>query len=76
MTCIDWIFLRFMSHCFSDFRPLEIYNNFNLSLSTITFAVNIHPDNHFYKYNYLFQKLHSMKIQFFKKIYVKDFYIH
>ena len=62
-----------MSHCFSDIRPLEIYNNFNIPLSTITFTVNIHADNHFYKNNYLFQILYSMKIQFFLLKYMLRF---
>ena len=34
----------------SDFRPLKIYKNFGLPLSTIFFTVNFHADNHFYKY--------------------------
>ena len=37
----------------SDFRPLEIYKKLGLSLSTTTFAVNNHADNHFYKYIFL-----------------------
>ena len=37
----------------SDFRPLEIYKKLGLSLSTTTFAVNNHADNHFYKYFFL-----------------------
>ena len=32
----------------SDFRPLEIYKNLSLPLSTITFKVNSHADNYFY----------------------------
>ena len=34
----------------SDFRPLEIYKKLGFPLSTTTFAVNNHADNHFYKY--------------------------
>ena len=34
----------------SDFHPLEIYKNFSLPLSTITFTTNRHADNYFYKY--------------------------
>ena len=33
-----------------DFRPLKIYKNLGLPLSTITFTVNSHADNHFYEY--------------------------
>ena len=47
----------------SDFPPLEIHKNFSLPLSTITFTINSHADNHFYKYIYLFQILYSI-IQF------------
>ena len=47
----------------SDFRPLEIYINFGLPLSTLTFTVNSHTDNHFYKYIYL--KYYVIKNQFF-----------
>ena len=59
----------------SDFRPLEIYKNIALPLSTISFIVNSHADNHFYKYIYLFQLLYSMKSIFFIKIRVEAFYI-
>ena len=38
-----------------DFRPLEIYKKLALPLSTFTFTVNSHADNHFYKYINLFQ---------------------
>ena len=55
----------------SDFHPLEIYKNLGFPLSTITFAVNSHGDNHFYKYIYLFQILYNMKSVFFMKIHVK-----
>ena len=34
----------------TDFCPLEIYKNLVLPLSTITFTVNSHANNHFYKY--------------------------
>ena len=33
----------------SHFHPLEIYKNTSLSFTTITFTVNSHADNHFYK---------------------------
>ena len=49
----------------SNFRPLEIYKNLGLALSTITFTVNSHADNHSYKYIYLFQILYSIKSVFF-----------
>ena len=52
----------------SDFRLLEIYKNFGLPLSTVTFTDN-HADNHFYKYIYF-----SFEISFFIKIYFKVFY--
>ena len=39
----------------SDFRPLEIYKNLGLLLSTINFTVNSYTVNHFYKYICLFQ---------------------
>ena len=55
-------------------RPLEKYKNLGLPLSTITFTVNSHADNHFYKYIYLFQMLYSIKC-FFIKIQVKVLYI-
>ena len=38
-----------------DFCLLEIYKKLGLPLSAITFTVNSHADNHFYKYIYLFQ---------------------
>ena len=49
----------------SGFRPLEIYKNLGLSLSSVTFTVNSRADYHFYKYIYLFQILYSMKSVFF-----------
>ena len=49
----------------SGFRPLEIYQNLGLSLSSVTFTVNSRADYHFYKYIYLFQILYSMKSVFF-----------
>ena len=51
----------------SDFRPLEIYKNVGLPLSTINFTVNSHADNHYYKYIYLFQILYNMKSDFLLK---------
>ena len=45
----------------SDFWLLEIYKNLGFLLSTITFTVNSHADNHFFKYIYLFQILYSLK---------------
>ena len=56
-----------------DFLPLEIYNNLGLSLFTITFKVNSHAGNHFYKYMYLFQILYSMKSGFFFKYTLRFF---
>ena len=41
--------------------PLEIYKDLGPLLSSITVAVNTRADNHFHKYIYLFQILHSMK---------------
>ena len=69
-----------MSHCcFLDFCPLEIYKNLGPPSSTITFTVNSHVDNHFYKYIYLFEILYSIKSVLFIKIHVtvltKVFYI-
>ena len=58
-----------------DFCPLEIYKNLGLPLSSITFKVNSHAGNQYYKYIYLFQTLWSMKWAFFIKIHVKVFYI-
>ena len=45
----------------SDSYLLEIYKNLGFLLSTITFTVNSHADNHFFKYIYLFQILYSLK---------------
>ena len=50
-----------MSHCCFYKCPLEIYKNLGPPLCSITFTVNSRVDNHFYKYIYLFQILHSMK---------------
>ena len=36
----------------TDFYPLETYKNLGLPLPTITFTVNSHANNHFYKYIY------------------------
>ena len=33
-----------------DFHPFEIYKNLVLPMSIITFTVDSHTDNHFYKY--------------------------
>ena len=49
---------------FSDFYPLEIYENSGFPLSTIAFTVNSHADNHFCKCIYLIQILYSMKSVF------------
>ena len=43
----------------SDFCLLEIYKNLGFLLSIITFTINSHADNYFYKYIYLFQILYS-----------------
>ena len=57
----------------SDFLPLEIYNNLGPPLSSITFTVNSHADNHFYKYIYLFQTLYDMKSAFLLKYKLRFF---
>ena len=44
----------------SDFRPLQIYKNLGFPLFTLTFTVNSHADNHFYKYIYLFKILYAV----------------
>ena len=44
----------------SDFCSLEIYKNLGVPLSIITFIVNSHEDNHFYKCIYLFQILSQL----------------
>ena len=49
----------------SVFVPLESYKNLRLPLPTITFIVDSHADNHFYKYMYLFQILYSIKSVFY-----------
>ena len=58
----------------SHFLPLEIYKTLGLLLCSITFTVNSHADNHFYKYIYLFQMLYSIKLVFLLK-YKLRFYI-
>ena len=63
----------------SNFRPLEPYKNLGLPLSTITFTVNNHADNHFYKYTYLFQILYRIKSVFLKytlKIFTFKLYLN
>ena len=52
----------------SDFRLLEIYKNLDLPLSSITFTVNSHADNHFFQYIYFFQVLYGIKSAFSIKI--------
>ena len=56
-----------------DFLPLEIYKHLVLPLSSITFTANSQADNHFYKYIYWFQILHSMKSVFYLKCTLKCF---
>ena len=51
---------------FQIFFLLEIYKNLGLPLSTVTFTVNSHADNHFYKHTSFFQILYSMKVFFIK----------
>ena len=58
----------------SDFRPLEIYKKLGLPLSTFTFTVNSHGDNHFYKCIYLFQLLYTIKSVFLSK-YILTFFV-
>ena len=53
----------------SEFCPLEIYNNLGLPLSTISFTVNSHADNRFYKY--ICFKYYTVWNLFFIKIHVK-----
>ena len=43
----------------SDFRLLEIYKKLGLPLSTITFTVSNHADNHFYNF-FFFLMLYSV----------------
>ena len=57
----------------SHFLPLEIYSNLGLPLSTVTFTVNSHADNHFFKYIYLFKILCSMKSVFLLKYTLRIF---
>ena len=57
----------------TDFCPLENYENFGLPLSTITFTVNNHAENNFYKY--ISFKYYTVWSQIFIKIHVKVFYI-
>ena len=56
----------------SDFHPLEIYKNLGLPLSTITFTVNCHKDNQFYKHIHL----RSFFIKINVKVLTKVFYTH
>ena len=62
----------------SDLRPLEIYKKLGLPLSTVTFTVNSHADNHFYKYVFV-SNIVQFEFSFFIKIHVqvltKVFYI-
>ena len=55
------------------FCHLKIYKNVGLPLSTITFTVNSHANNHFYKY--ICFKYYTVWNHFFIKIHVKVFYI-
>ena len=66
-----------MEHLFSDFRLLEIYKDLSHPSSTITFALNSHADNHFYKNIYLFQisNIIQYEISFFIK-YTLRFFIY
>ena len=62
----------------SDFRPLEIYKKLDLHLSTITFTVNSHTDNHFYKYLFvsnIIQCEFSLFIKIHVQVLTKVFYI-
>ena len=54
----------------SEFPLFEIYKDLGRSLFTITFAVNSHADNDFYKNIYLFQISNIIQygISFFIKI--------
>ena len=52
----------------------SLYKNW-LPLSTITFTVNSHAYNHFYKYIYLFQILYTMKSIFKLKHTLRRFLI-
>ena len=59
---------------FQIFFVLEIYKNLVLPLSTVTFTVNSHADNNFYKYLSFFQILYSMKF-FLLKCTLRGFFI-
>ena len=74
--CIDWIFLRFIlwTIAVTDFRLLEIYKNVGLPLSTITFIVNSHANNHFYEYTCF--KYYTVWNQFFLLKYMLRFFIY
>ena len=52
----------------SNFRPMEIYENLGLPLSTITFKVINHVDNHLYNHIHLFQILYNLKSVFLLKL--------
>ena len=56
-----------------DFRPLEIYRNLGFPLSTITFTVNSHANNHFFKC--ICFKYYTVWNYFFLLKNVKVFYI-
>ena len=58
---VSVLWLSYTMKVLSGFRCLEIYKNLVLSLSTITFTVNSHADNHLCKYIYLFQILYCIK---------------
>ena len=60
----------------SDFLPLEIFNNLGPPFSSITFTVNSHANNHFYKYIYLFQTLYGMKSAFLLKYTLRFFILN
>ena len=64
-------FLFLWTIAVSDFPPLEIYKNVVPPLSTITFPVNSHADNHSCKCICLFQIWYSMKSVFLIKIHDK-----
>ena len=60
----------------SDFLPLEIFNNLGPPFFSITFTVNSHANNHFYKYIYLFQTLYGMKSAFLLKYTLRFFILN
>ena len=72
MTHSDMLYQLDIS-TFYFYKPLllqifvRILKNLDLSLSTITFKVNSHVDNHFYKYVYLFQVFYGIKSVFLLK---------